>query len=140
MDAGQFDGITRSLSMAMMVATLLVGSGVARAESLTCNSTPPCYGTPEGDNIDGTDSGETINALGGNDEVFAGDGNDIVNGGPGADALYGMGGSDKVSGGKGNDTIQELADRGGSTDSLFGGSGSVPDSFSAATERPSQQR
>jgi hypothetical protein len=66
------------LLMATMVSALIVASGVALAESVTCDSTPPCYGTSEGDIINGTSSGETIKALGGNDQVFAAEGNDTV--------------------------------------------------------------
>jgi transposase len=42
------------LLMATMAAALIVASGVALAETFTCDSTPPCYGTPERDDITGT--------------------------------------------------------------------------------------
>lgn len=72
------------LLMATIGAVLLAGR-MALAESVTCDGTPPCYGTPEGDLITGTDSGETIHALGGNDGVLSGAGDDTVYGGSGKD-------------------------------------------------------
>jgi hypothetical protein len=68
------------LLMATMGATLIVASGVALAETITCDSTPPCYGTPERDDIIGTPSAETVYMMGDNDRIFAGGGGDTVYG------------------------------------------------------------
>ena len=113
------------LLLSTMALIVLVVGGIALAESVTCDSTPPCYGTPEGDSITGTASGETINAQGGNDNVFASDGNDTVYGSSGNDAeLFGNGGSDKVYGGGGGDAINAYFwDTQGSTDYSYGGGG-----------------
>jgi hypothetical protein len=56
--------------IAIMGAAMLLASGVALAENVTCDDTAPCHGTPEGDTITGTASGETIYAYGGADSVF----------------------------------------------------------------------
>jgi Ca2+-binding RTX toxin-like protein len=121
------------LLMATMAAALLVASGVAIAERVICDSTPPCYGTPEDDVIDGDLGPETIYAYGGDDEVYAdgvknnpisGGGNDTVYGSSGNDDLSGEGGSDKVYGGGGRDLISaSYNDTTGSTDHSYGGGG-----------------
>jgi len=119
------------LLMATMAAALIVAGGVALAETVNCNATPPCHGTPEGDFMTGTVNGETIYAYGGNDFVNAGggsdtvygsDGNDGIEGGFSDDTLYGQGGADTLDaqtndvspttdhsyGGGGNDTIHAV--------------------------------
>jgi hypothetical protein len=57
---------------------VLSASGVALAETINCHNTPPCYGTPERDNITGTSSAETIEAVGGDHIVFAAQSDDTV--------------------------------------------------------------
>ncbi len=116
--------------MAPMAAMLLVGSGVALAELVTCDLTDPCYGTPEGDRIDSNENlgvpsnGETIYALGGNDGVYPLGGNDTVYASSGDDTVEGSGGSDTVYGGGGKDTIYaDLGDTTDSEDRSYGGGG-----------------
>jgi Ca2+-binding RTX toxin-like protein len=111
------------LLMVTMAAALLVAGGVALAETVTCDNNPPCYGTPETDDITGTDFGEKIYAYGGNDTVLARGGNDTVYGSSGNDPdLEGEGGSDTVYGGGGADSVDVGAsDTPGSTDHAFGG-------------------
>jgi Ca2+-binding RTX toxin-like protein len=121
------------LLMATIVATMLSASGVAIAESVDCDTTPPCYGTPESDEIDGTLDTETIYAYGGDDTVYAdgvknspieGQGDDTVYGSSGDDDLQGEGASDTVYGGGGADLIQAATnDTAGSTDRSYGGGG-----------------
>jgi Ca2+-binding RTX toxin-like protein len=110
--------------MVTMIAALLVAGGVALAETFTCNSTPPCHGTPEGDGIIGTDASETIYAYGGNDGVNSGDGDDTVYGSKGNDDVIGLGGSNTSYGGGGNDVIDvDWSDGVQSTDRSYGGDG-----------------
>ena len=119
--------------MAMIGAAVLLACGVAIAEAVDCDSTPPCYGTPEDDEIDGTLDTETIYAYGGDDHVYAdgvknspieGWGDDTVYGSSGDDDLQGEGGSDTVYGGGGRDLIQAATnDTAGSTDYSYGGGG-----------------
>ncbi len=111
--------------MVAMAAALIVAGGVALAETVTCDNTPPCHGTPETDQITGTASGEFIFAYEGNDNVRAGGGNDTIEGGPGNDnELNGEGASDTHRGGRGNDFIgADLNDSVGSEDESFGGRG-----------------
>ena len=100
------------------------GSGVALAEEVTCDVTPPCYGTPERDYIVGISLEETIYAYGDNDIVYASGANDTVYGSLGNDSLYGEGGSDKGYGGGGGDSIYaDFHDTSGSTDYSYGGGG-----------------
>jgi Ca2+-binding RTX toxin-like protein len=110
--------------MVTMAAALIVAGGVALAETVTFDSTPPCHGTPEGDQITGTDASETIYAYGGNDGVFSGEGDDTVYGSSGGDDLIGSGGSNNLYGGRGEDDIDASADDpAGSTDHSYGGGG-----------------
>jgi hypothetical protein len=112
------------LLLAAMAAALIVASGVALAETFTCNATPPCYGTPEDDDITGTNSTETIYGLDGNDTLSGEGGSDTHYGNSGNDTLFGAAGSDTYYGGGGIDTI--VADIGESEDSLdssYGGRG-----------------
>jgi Ca2+-binding RTX toxin-like protein len=113
------------LLMATMGAAMLLACGVAIAETFTCNLIPPCYGTPEDDEITGIANGETIYALGGDDYVAAGEGNDTVYGSSGNDyELRGEGGSDTVYGGGGRDLISaDEGDNLGDTDHSYGGGG-----------------
>jgi Ca2+-binding RTX toxin-like protein len=111
--------------MVTMTAALIVAGGVALAEVVICNATPPCYGTSERDDINGSTFGETIKALGGDDRVQAGGGNDTVYGSSGNDnELRGEGGNDTAYGGGGNDIIgADTSDTLGSTDRSYGGGG-----------------
>jgi Ca2+-binding RTX toxin-like protein len=112
------------LLMATIGAAVLLASGVALAEIVTCDSTPPCYGTPERDDITGTASGETIYMMGGNDRVFAGGGVDTIYGSSGTDELYGEQDKDKLYGDGGNDSIDaSFNDTSGSKDRAYGGGG-----------------
>lgn len=113
------------LLMAAIGATLIVASGVALAESVRCDAAPPCYGTPELDEIWGTASGETIYALGGPDGAYAGGGADTVYGAEGNDInLLGEEGNDTVYGGSGKDKIDAISDDTlGSVDHSYGGGG-----------------
>ncbi len=113
------------LLMVTIIAALIVAGGVALAETVTCDSTPPCHGTPEDDQIDGTANPETIYTYEGNDYVNADMGNDTVYGGPGNDqSLHGEQGSDKVYGGGGEDEIHAgYFDTAGSLDYSYGGGG-----------------
>jgi hypothetical protein len=118
------------LLMVTMTAALIVAGGVALAETFTCDSTPPCHGTPEDDSIIGTASGETIYAYGGDDGVNSGDGDDTVYGSSGGDDLIGVGGSNKLYGGRGGDILDASWPDGiPSTDHLYGGGGN--DNFDA---------
>ncbi len=123
------------LLMATIGAAVLLASGVAIAETVTCDNNPPCYGTPEGDDITGTAFGEKLYAYGGDDTVLAGDGNDTIYGSSGNDIeLRGEGGSDTVYGGGGNDAIDVQAlDTPGSTDYAYGQGGN--DAIFAADDK-----
>src|SRR5215207_7875902 len=92
-----------------MAVALVVGSGAALAETVTCDSTPPCYGTPESDDITAAIAGfDTIYAYGGSDTVEDSDGNDTIYGGGGNDTIdaFDSGAyTDHLFGGGGNDTI-----------------------------------
>ena len=100
-------------------------SGVVLAEIVSCNTTPPCYGTPEDDQITGTAAGETIQALAGSDRVFWSAGDDTIYGGAGNDSeLDGGQGSDTVYGGRGSDEIGlAINEAANTTDRAFGGGG-----------------
>ena len=108
------------VSVAVVIA-LVMASGPALAETITCDDTPPCYGTPERDDITGTATGDqTIYALGGNDRVIAGADGDTVYGAAGIDNLMSLDGDDTVFGGSDGDRIEV----GGGSDTAYGGRGS----------------
>ena len=79
--------------------------------------TPPCYGTPERDDITGTASGETIYTIEDNDRVYGGVGNDSI------DASFNdtPGSTDRIYGGRGNDFIVSAFD--GNVDVISCGKG-----------------
>lgn len=119
--------------MVTIGAAVLLACGVAIAEAVDCDSTPPCYGTPEDDEIDGTLDTETIYAYGGDDTVYAdgvkgspieGRGDDTVYGSSGDDDIQGEGGSDTVYGGGGNDIIDAATGDTPGSDTISGGGGS----------------
>ena len=118
-------GQTITVLLVTVALLLTTVAGVAIAEDVYCDSTPPCYGTPEGDEMTGTASGETIYGYGGDDNVYADAGNDTIYGGPDGDGtLTGEGGSDTIYGQGGADDIDlSFFDSAGSTDYGYGGGG-----------------
>jgi Ca2+-binding RTX toxin-like protein len=108
------------LLIATMAAALIVTGGVALAERIEpCDDTPPCYGTPERDTIEGTASSDTIYAMGGDDRAEGRAGDDKIYASSGNDfGLQGEAGNDKVYGGSGNDFISAQLNDGVDDNSL----------------------
>jgi Ca2+-binding RTX toxin-like protein len=111
----------------VIVATLVVASGVAMAVNEVCpsdtNSTEPCKGTSKtqkrsgNDLLIGTSGQDYILALSGNDKIAAGAGDDYTDGGAGNDTYsYATGwGNDTVVDASGVDTLNFSAMSGGGT-------------------------
>src|SRR4028119_1704672 len=101
---------SRGVRLILVMATaLLMASGVALAESLTCKSgssaSIPCQsskvdaqGLSGDDTIPGTSRADYILGLEGRDTVYANGGADVVYGGEGNDTLNGGTGNDKMMG------------------------------------------
>lgn len=83
--------------LAVMGATLLLGSGMAMAATL--------FGTTANDTINGTNARDQIFGLQGADTLFGSGGNDEVRGGAGQDKVNGGVGNDVLSGGKNSDVL-----------------------------------
>jgi len=119
------------LVVAAVVGTLVVGSGVALAATITCGTTNPCLGTNDPDTITGNNN---------YNEVYAGAGNDYVRAFSGSDAVFGDEGNDIIDGYAGQDVIRGGPDGDGSAlgarfnetnleggedgDTVYGGGGS----------------
>jgi RTX calcium-binding nonapeptide repeat (4 copies) len=102
----------------LLVAALVVASGVAWAASIICpNWTGDQYvGTDNKDTMTGGMFGcnDEMRAKGGADEVRGRGGADTLSGGPGADAITGGRGKDALTGGEGPDAL-----KGGSADDTY---------------------
>jgi RTX calcium-binding nonapeptide repeat (4 copies) len=102
----------------LLVAALVVASGVAWAASMICpNWTGDQYvGTDNKDTMTGGMFGcnDEMRAKGGADEVRGRGGADTLSGGPGADAITGGKGKDALAGGEGPDAL-----KGGSADDSY---------------------
>src|SRR5215207_7422530 len=85
-----------ALLMALMVATLVVASGVALPATISCPNREGnlCVGTEQGDTMTGTNRADDMRGRGGPDKMRARGGNDRLIGGSGNDTLNGAGGDD----------------------------------------------
>ena len=106
-------------ALGLMVAALVVASGVAWAATISCPNRAGnlCVGTSDADAMTGRDRSDDIRARAGGDTVKARGGKDHLRGGPGGDQLFGAGGSDNLSGGGDIDVL----DGGAGNDVLAGG-------------------
>ena len=128
-----------TLLLSTMAAALLMASGVALAQTISCSSQNACIGTEQADTMTGTNASDlylyggggadTIYGKGGSDHIDGGAGKDEIRGGDGRDYLAGGRGiaspdvsSDYVYGGSGNDRIRGGYSDGG-TDHIYGGEG-----------------
>lgn len=121
--------------LVIMATTLVVGSGVALAATISCDG-GVCEGTDLPDNLSSTGAvrdimygfgdRDRLNAGGGDDVLYGNEGNDVLRGGhggddmyggPGNDDFYGEAGADYFNGGTGKDRMSG----GGGTDELLGG-------------------
>ncbi len=110
----------------LMVATLVVASGVAWAASISCpnRSANLCVGTDNRDTMTGRDGRtDEMRARGGADVMRGRGGADVMLGQPGGDTVSGQDGPDALSGGPGADALGG----GKGKDDLSGGEG--PDSL-----------
>lgn len=107
-----------ALMLVVMSIAMMLGSGVALAATLTCNTTD-CLGTPNADTISGNSARNVIDALRGDDTVYGNGGNDELYGNVDDDLLRGGAGIDEMYGGSGNDKVTGNSE----TDYLYGGSG-----------------
>jgi Ca2+-binding RTX toxin-like protein len=128
-----------TLLLTTMATALLMASGVALAQTISCSAQDACYGTEQADTMTGTNNSDLyiygaggadhIDGKGGSDHIDGGSGKDEIRGGDGRDYLAGGRGtaspdvsSDYVYGGKGKDLIWGgYAD--GGTDHIYGGEG-----------------
>ena len=112
-----------TLLLATMGMALLVITGVAIADNITCFANRACTGTNGPDTIHGTSHGDWIQARQGSDQLYghegfdtldgddfeasdtSTDGNDHIGAGRSSDELYGYGGNDKLLGRSGGDFI-----------------------------------
>jgi Ca2+-binding RTX toxin-like protein len=109
-----------------MTLAVLVASGAALAETITCLTNVDCFGTEGDDVLNGTKGRNFIFAKGGNDDLYGLGRVDRLLGEEGNDELFGDDGADTLNGGFGADTLNGGADvdhlRGGpGTDTLKGG-------------------
>jgi len=125
------------LVVAAVVGTLVVGSGVALAATITCGVNP-CLGTNDPDTIMGNDNynevyagagNDVVTAYGSGDTVFGDEGNDIVDGYPGQDVIYGGPDGDGSANGT---TFKETLNLEGGEDSDVVRGGGGPDYIDAA--------
>ncbi len=140
--------ITTLLVVGVMIAAMLVASGVALAVNKIGTDGPDTLrGTNADDNLLGKGGDDKLFSLAGNDNLLGGEGKDVVVGGtaPGAgflgddadasagdknllggasnDWVNGGRGSDNVLGGAGNDVVVDGPDREFSTDNVLAGEG-----------------
>lgn len=88
------------LLLTVIVAVLMLSSGVALAITKTCEASIDCFGTSDSDTLKGTDDG--------NDFIYGRGGADTIKGfGEEAalDYLHGQGGPDRIFGGSGPDAL-----------------------------------
>ena len=128
-----------TLLLTTMATALLMASGVALAQTISCSAENACYGTEQADTMTGTNNSDlylygrggadTMYGKGGSDHIDGGAGKDEIRGGDGRDYLAGGRGiaspdvsSDYVYGGRGNDRIWGGHADGG-TDHIYGGEG-----------------
>jgi Ca2+-binding RTX toxin-like protein len=106
------------LLLAMMTMTLVVASGVALAQTISC-STNSCAGTDQDDTMTNTyDSYSFMNAKRGADTMYGRGGPDDMVGGTGKDVLRGGEGNDELVGGDMSASNSDMAG-----DHVYGGSG-----------------
>lgn len=93
--------------LAVTMVALMVGSGVAWAEIITCptGANGLCVGTNNNDTLNGTDLPDDMRGLKGNDTLNAKAEFDTLLGGRGNDTLKGEAGPDDLNGELGNDTL-----------------------------------
>ena len=89
------------LLLSVMVAAILLASGIALAKTITCQVGITCNGTKKADDITGTPSDDTINGLKGNDFIDGDSGADTINDGAGDDTIF-----DGPTGNTDNDILQ----------------------------------
>jgi Ca2+-binding RTX toxin-like protein len=77
------------LLLSTMATALLMASGVALAQTISCSAQDACIGTQQADTMTGTN----------NSDLY-------LYGACGADSMYGKGGSDHIYGGVGDDIIK----------------------------------
>jgi Ca2+-binding RTX toxin-like protein len=99
------------IMLSMALGVLLLGGGVALAETVDGTSGPDdLVGTDQADVIHGSGGKDYISGLAAADELYADADNDKVVGRDGPDRIYGNGGSDRLFGNHGNDTINSGGD------------------------------
>jgi Ca2+-binding RTX toxin-like protein len=102
--------------MVVMLAALVVGSGVAWAAQISCPNRAGnlCVGTNNKDTMTGRDRADEMRAKdgademrgrGGADELLGQDGPDTLGGGLGKDTLSGAKGEDRLAGAEGDDAL-----------------------------------
>jgi Ca2+-binding RTX toxin-like protein len=91
----------------LMVAALVVASGVAWAATISCpnRSGSLCVGTSQGDTMTGRDRADDMRGREGGDLMRGGAGADVMGGQEGADRVFGQDGPDTLTGGLGKDTL-----------------------------------
>jgi Ca2+-binding RTX toxin-like protein len=95
----------------MMLGVLLLGGGVALADTIDGTSGPDdLVGTDNNDVIHGSGGADYVSGLAAADLLYAGAGNDTVVGREGNDRIYGNTGSDTLFGNESNDTINSAGD------------------------------
>jgi Ca2+-binding RTX toxin-like protein len=104
-----------TLLLSVMVATLLVASGVAWAATIV--------GTNGNDTRNGTANRDYMYGLNGNDQLSGRAGDDQIEGGGANDTLNGDGGNDVVDGGGGNDTLNPGGAEAFGIQQAYGGTG-----------------
>jgi Ca2+-binding RTX toxin-like protein len=125
------------LLLTLILASLILSSGLALAATISCQAGPDCVGTRNADTLVGTDGDDRIFGRAGNDEIKAFGSSDTL---PfSSDKLYGQGGSDRLiggpdkdylTGGNGNDALSGGAD----SDHYFFGPGWGNDSLVDGTD------
>lgn len=102
------------LALSVMIAALLLASGLALAATLNpvnCQVGVICNGTSGDDRIVGTSRADTMRGRAGNDRILGRDGNDRISGDAGGDTINGEGGMDiyTFANGWGTDTLSDTA-------------------------------
>jgi len=103
-----------SLEELFSTATVMVGDdhdGTGGVDTLNGNAGQ--------DDLAGAGSGDTLNGNAGNDLLRGQAGNDTLNGGAGADSMVGGGGNDRYIVDDAGDIVNETADTGAGTDTVF---------------------
>src|SRR5215204_6251872 len=94
------------IMLSMALGVLLLGGGVALAETIDGTSGPDdLVGTDKADVIHGSGGEDYVSGLAAADVLYAGAGNDTVVGREGNDRIYGNAGTDMLFGNQGNDAI-----------------------------------